>query len=272
MESYKRIKHRTFEIIQQDHEHDLASRAFDIVVIILIVINVIVVMIDTFELPDSVRRITNTIENISVIIFTVEYLLRVWTADELYPDTASITKSRLRYIFSFMALIDLLAILPFYLPMVFTVDLRVLRMLRIIRLFRVFKINRYTTALGTISKVFKAKAGELISSMSVVLLLMLISSVLMYNFEHEAQPDSFTNIFQSMWWSVATVTTIGYGDIYPVTVAGKILSTIIALLGIGLVAVPTGIISAGFTEIVHAERSEKQDEKSFCPYCGKKLL
>lgn len=174
-----------------------------------------------------------------------------------------------------MAIIDLLAVLPFYIPFLIPIDLRVLRTLRVIRLLRLFKVNRYTSALSTIADVFKKKANQLISSMIVVSLLMVIASVLMYNVENAVRPDKFQNAFSGLWWAVATLTTVGYGDIYPVTAAGKILSAIIALLGIGLVAVPTGIISAGFTENLQEKQKEKEkeeaDEKKFCPYCGKKI-
>lgn len=163
-----------------------------------------------------------------------------------------------------------MAILPFYLPMFFLIDLRVLRMLRIIRLFRVFKINRYTNALSSIAKVFRNKQHELLSSIFVVLLLMIVASVLMYSIENSAQPDVFKNAFDALWWALATLTTVGYGDIYPITVLGKILSAIIAILGIGLVAVPAGIISAGFMEEIQEEKN-KMDDIKYCPYCGKKL-
>jgi voltage-gated potassium channel len=264
----KSIKKRLFEIIQTANEHDVASKIFDVSIICLIILNVVLVIADTFNLPSAVSSAFNVIEVISVIIFTIEYLCRFWTSDLLYPEMKPI-KARIKYIFSFMALIDLFAILPFYIPFIIKIDLRVLRMLRIIRLLRVFKINRYTTALSAIGTVFKKKKNQLISSIFVVLLLMVIASVLMYNVEHDAQPEAFGNAFSALWWAVATFTTVGYGDIYPVTVLGKILSAIIAMLGIGLVAVPTGIISAGFIENI--DHPEEDDEKHYCPYCGKKI-
>ena len=170
-----------------------------------------------------------------------------------------------------MALVDLMAILPFYLLFLAPVDLRVLRMLRIMRIFRVFKFNRYTKALSAIGDVFRRKKSQLLSSIFVLVLLMLIASVLMCNVEHEAQPEVFSNAFSSLWWAVETFTTVGYGDIFPVTIMGKILSGIIALLGIGLVAVPTGIISAGFMEQINEKTQSSKDEKDYCPYCGHKL-
>lgn len=265
---YRKFKNRIFEIIQTSNDGDFASKIFDISIIVLIIINVIAVIADTFNLSADEKIILNYIEFISVITFTVEYLCRLWTADLLYPGTNPV-KARIKYIFSFMAFIDLFAILPFYIPFIIKIDLRVLRMLRIIRLLRVFKINRYTTALSAIGMVLKKKKNQLISSVLVCLLLMVIASVLMYSVEHDAQPEAFENAFSALWWAVATLTTVGYGDIYPVTVFGKILSAVIAILGIGLVAVPTGIISAGFMGSI--DHSDEDEEKQYCPYCGKKL-
>ena len=265
---YNKIKRRTYDILEYSESGNAAGKVFDVFIMALIIINVITVIVDTFDIPPVVQTVSRYIEVVSVIIFTIEYILRLWTCDLKTPNKPAYA-SRLKYIFSFMAIIDLLAILPFYLPMIITIDLRVLRMLRIIRLFRIFKISRYTTALNTIATVFKNKASQLISSMAIVFMLMLMASVIMYNVEHDAQPEQFKNVFQAMWWAVATLTTVGYGDIYPVTVLGKLLSAVIAILGIGLVAVPTGIITAGFSEIVEKEPAD--DKKKYCPYCGHKL-
>lgn len=256
---YSKIKTKAYELVNN-------SKIFEVIIIALIIINTSSVVAETFNLSANVKSVLSVIETISVIIFTAEYVLRVWTADILHS-SLSHARARIKYVLSFMAIIDLLAIMPFYLPMLIPIDLRALRTLRLVRLLRLFKINRYTKALSTIAEVFKRKASQLISSLLVVGLLMLITSLIMYNIEHEAQPDKFNNVFQALWWSVATLTTVGYGDIYPITVAGKILSTIIALLGIGLVAVPTGIITAGFSEIIE----DDNDDKKYCPYCGHKI-
>ena len=261
---YTKIKSRAYNLVNN-------NKVFEVIIIILIIINTGSVIAETFNLPQNVRDILSTVVIVSVIIFTAEYLLRVWTADMLREELSP-AKARLKYIFSFMAIIDLFAIMPFYLPMIIPIDLRALRSLRLVRLLRLFKLNRYTKALSTIAEVFKRKASQLISSLLVVGLLMLIALLIMYNVEHEAQPDKFTNVFQALWWSVATLTTVGYGDIYPITIPGKILSTIIALLGIGLVAVPTGIITAGFSDVIETDKDgEEQDEKKYCPYCGHKI-
>ena len=278
---YNRIKETVFQIIEPS-KGNLASKIVDLIIIVLIVANTVIVIAETFDLPEGVSKAMGIFEGISVIIFTVEYLLRVWTSDLLHPEMNPL-KARLKYVFSFMAIVDLVAILPFYLPLVFPIDLRIIRIMRVVRLFRIFKINRYTNALRIIALVFKNKSAQLVSSVFVVGLLLVIASVLMYNIEAEAQPDAFSIAFETMWWAVSTLTTVGYGDVYPITVAGKMLSTVIAFLGIGLVAVPTGIITAGFTEIVTEEEKAKKakeaqalqqnqtDCKSYCPYCGHKL-
>ena len=171
-----------------------------------------------------------------------------------------------------MAIIDLLAILPFYIPYIIPIDLRMLKILNILRMLRIFKINRYTTALSTIADVFRRKKHELLSSVAMVFILMLIASVIMYNIENEAQPEAFENALMALWWAVSTLTTFGYGDVYPVTILGKLLSAVIALLGIGLVAVPTGIISSGFIEKIQEKNATNPHKKKcFCPYCGNPL-
>ena len=270
----KDLQRRVFHILQPGVDESHWEKLFDYSILALIVLNVVAVIAETFQLPQGVQTAFDVIEAVSIVIFTAEYLLRLWTAPLQYP-TKTPAVARLKYVFSFMAIIDLLAILPFYLPMVFPFDLRVLRAMRMIRLLRLMKINRYTNALYVIGQVFKAKATQLISSVMVVGLLMLISSVLMYYIENPVQPEIFENAFSGLWWAVATFTTVGYGDIYPITWAGRIVSAIIAMLGIGMVAVPTGIISAGFIETMDKADDTPEEleaeKKHYCPYCGKKI-
>ena len=261
-------KKAIFNTIRDDDKNGIAGNIFDGIIISLIIVNVITVIAETFTLPALLRDILYYIEIISIVVFTIEYIARVYTSDLLYSNISPM-RARIKYIFSFMALIDLLAILPFYLPFIIPIDLRVLRMLRMVRLFRVFKVNRYTNALTSIGAVFKEKKNQLLSSIFVVMVLMVIASVLMYNIENEVQPEAFSNAFSALWWAVATFTTVGYGDVYPITTAGKILSALIDFLGIALVAVPTGIISAGFMEQIGKDKDEI--EKEYCPYCGRKL-
>ncbi|MGD9559341.1 MAG: ion transporter [Oscillospiraceae bacterium] len=279
---------KAYDLIRDDDDNKLAGTIFDSIVIGFIALNVVFIILDTFHFSGWYPAVSNVVEFISVLVFTAEYILRIWTAPLIWPEKRP-AAARVKYIFSFMALIDLLSILPTYLPFLFPINLSVLRSLRIIRLLRVFKIGRYTDTLEIISYVFKKKAHQLISSMFIVFLLMLIASVIMYEVESTAQPEKFDNAFSAFWWAVSTVTTVGYGDLYPITPAGKVLGGVIALLGIGLVAVPTGIISAGFIEAIGV--SEKHEQKrrgrkrkapavaaappkeapAVCPHCGQPL-
>lgn len=243
------MKNKIFNLIRDDDVNDLYSNIFDFTIIFLIVINLVIVILDTFSLPAWYKTTSEVIEYVSITIFTLEYLARLWVADLTYKNLTP-NQARTKHVFSFMAMVDLLAILPFYIPFIIPIDLRILRSIRMIRLMRLLKINRYTTAMKTIVNVFNNKKTQLLSSFVIVLILMLISSVLMYNLEHPAQPDVFQNAFSGLWWAVATFTTVGYGDIFPITMGGRIMAGIIAVLGIGLVAIPTGIISAGFIELI----------------------
>lgn len=273
---YKQIKQRAHEILEVARPNDKASRAVDIGLMCLILINIALIIADTFDLPPLAVKIGGIVETVSVVIFTVEYILRLWVADLSYPELPPF-RARLKYIRSFAAIIDLVSLLPSFISAM-SANFMVLRMLRVLRLLRAFKLNRYTNALHDIGEVFRKKASQLVSSMLVVSFLMVISSVLMYDAEHEAQPEVFDNALSGLWWAIATLTTVGYGDIYPVTAIGRVMSAIIALLGIGLVAVPTGIITAGFSEHISQKQAETEknteandDEKKYCPYCGHKL-
>jgi voltage-gated potassium channel len=257
------MKSRLFKIIEKADEGDVCSKVFDYIIMILIMINVIAIILESYEsLSQSYGSVFRVIEIISVVIFSIEYLLRLWTSDLKYPSDRKV-RARVKHTVSFMAMVDLLAILPFYLPMLIPIDLRFLRMLRLFRVARVFKLNRYSKALNTISNVINEKKEELITTVFIMLFIIVISSTLIYYIEYDYQPEAFPNIIASCWWAVATLTTVGYGDIYPITGLGKVLAAIIALAGIGLVALPTGIISAGFMEQIN--------NKKRCPHCGKEV-
>lgn len=167
-------------------------------------------------------------------------------------------------------MIDLFAILPFYLPMLIKMDLRFLRALRLTRFLRILKVNRYNDSLNLIWTVIKEKKSELVVTGFVTFLILLLASFTMYYIEGEKQPDQFPNILATFWWAIATLTTVGYGDVYPITGLGKLISGLIAILGIGLVALPTGLISAGFmSKIENRKQNDSDDEK--CPHCGKNI-
>lgn len=250
------FKHRIFEIIQPDCGDSFLSRAFDWFITALILISVVCVFVVTFDLPQGVLSTLGTVEAVASIVFTVEYLLRVWTADFLY-EKLSPMRARGRYVLSVMAVIDLVSILPFWLPMFVPMSMLGLRALRLVRLLRILKLNRYFDALKAIGGVIADKKRELVGSLFFVILLMLVSSLLMYSTEHDAQPEVFRNAFSGLWWAVATLTTVGYGDIYPVTVLGRVLGAIIAFSGIAALAIPTGIITAGLTERIGREQTSK---------------
>lgn len=247
MTTYQKLKKRTFEIIEKSEKGDTVSKIFDFFILVLICVNVLSVFVETFKISSRVRTILSDIELFSIIIFSIEFILRVWAAEFLYENLSPI-KSKIKYIFSFMALIDLFAILPFYIPFVIKVDLRVLRILRLFRLSRIVKANRYTKSLQKVIDVIKDKSAELFSAILMLFILMLISSVLIYYIESPAQPDVYTNALSGLWWSIAIFTSVWLGDIYPITAAGKILCALMAVFGVAIIAVPTGIISSGFVE------------------------
>lgn len=252
------MRKRIFEIIQPDRGNSLASRAFDWLITTFILVSVVIVFAVTFDLPEEVQRALMRVEEAASVVFTVEYLLRILTADLLYPGKGALA-SRVRYVLSPMAIIDLLSILPFWLPMFLPCSMLALRSLRLVRILRILKLNRYFDAIRSIGEVLSSKRRELIGSLFFVGLLMLVSSLLMYSVEHEAQPEVFRNAFSGLWWAVATLTTVGYGDIYPVTVFGRILGAVIAFSGIAALAIPTGIITAGLTErIGHGKAVEDE--------------
>ncbi len=209
--------------------------------------NLVIVIAETYTLPAPVLTVLTVIETITVISFTIEYILRVWTAEYLYPGLSR-AKARVRYIFSFMGLVDLVSFLPFYLPAVFPAGIVAFRMLRVVRILRLFRITGYYDSLNVIGDVLRRKKNQLISSIFIILVLMLASSLCMYSLEHAAQPEVFDNAFSGLWWAVSTLLTVGYGDIYPITLAGRIFGIITTFLGVGMVAIPTGILSAGFVE------------------------
>lgn len=258
------LKQRTYEILNVSKRKGDLSWWVDILLITLIILNALALILETVEpVYQKYKAFFYYFELISVALFSVEYILRVWSANIAQRYRKPFT-GNLRYALTPMALIDLLAVLPFYLPLL-GLDLRIARTLRLFRLLRLFKISRYTKALRHISKVFQDKREELTISLTFTTLLLLLASTLMYFAEHEAQPEAFSSIPETMWWGIATLTTVGYGDVYPVTALGKLLGGIIAVIGIGLFALPTGILASGFSE----ELSKKQEEA--CPHCGKTL-
>ena len=240
---YKKMKKRIFDIIQIGQKGDLVSRFFDMFIVVVIVANIAVLFLETFEELAEYTFIFRIIEIVTISIFTIEYLLRIWTAEYLYPDKTK-GKAVLRFLVSFDGIVDLCTILPFF----FLSGFVALRMLRVVRILHLFRINAYYDSINVITSVLSEKKNQLISSIFIIMVLVMASSLCMYSAEHEVQPEIFNNAFSGMWWSISTMLTIGYGDIYPITPLGQLMAIVIAFLGVGVVAIPTGIISAGFVE------------------------
>ena len=251
------LKKRLYQILETAEKGDTLSRIFDVFIITLIITNVLAVVVGTVKsIQARFSTFLEWFEIVSVIIFTIEYLLRLWTCT-ISSQYQGAIKGRLRHIFSFYGLIDLLAILPFYLPMVMPVDLRFIRAFRLFRMFRILKIGRYGESMKILQDVLQKKKEELWVALFVVIILLMITSSLMYFVETNAQPDAFSSIPQAMWWGVATLTTVGYGDVYPITPLGKMLGAIIALLGIGVFGLPAGILASGLFETVQRKQSRQ---------------
>ncbi len=243
----EQIRRKVFDIIQIGNKRDIPSKAFDIFIVVAILLNLFVVIFETFDESMPYLPILKTIEFVTILIFVIEYILRLWTADFLYPDKSR-AKAVWAFMISFFGVIDLITFLPYFLPFVFPQGAVAFRVFRVIRIFRLFQINKQYDAFNVIIDVLNEKKSQIFSSVCIIFILMVASSLCMYSLEHEAQPEQFKNAFSGIWWAVSAMLTVGYGDIYPITTAGKWMAIVIAFLGVGLVAIPTGIISAGFVE------------------------
>lgn len=247
------FKYRVFKIIQIGNKEDLLSRSFDIALSAVIIINIVVMFLQTFEGLARYDTLFDIIEAVTIFLFCIEYGLRIWTAEYLYP-AESKPRAVLHFLRSFDGVIDLLTILPFF----FLSGMGAVRFLRVARIFHLFRINTQYESFQVITSVLKEKRNAILYSVFIIVVLILASSLTMYSVEHAAQPETFKNAFSGIWWSVSTVFTVGYGDIYPVTVLGRVMGVIITFLGVGAVAIPTGILSAGFVE--HYSRLQRSVE------------
>ena len=241
-------REKLFRMVSVGVVDEPVNQAYDIISTGALLLNLAASIMLTFDrLEADFGPLLLSIEAATVLFFAIDYALRLITANYLYPESNE-SDSLVRYIFSFSGIIDLLSFLPYYLPVFFPAGIAAFRMFRVVRIFRLFRINAYYDSLNVITEVIVSKKQQLLSSVFIILTLMLASSLCMYSLEHEAQPEVFTNAFSGIWWSASTLLTVGYGDIYPVTTMGRVFSIIITFLGVGMVAIPTGIISAGFVE------------------------
>lgn len=272
IERARSLKERVWEIVDASESEDKPSKEldyFDIFILVLILLNAAAVILETVDSIERPFRIYFVwFEIFSVIVFTIEYIVRIWACTS-QPQYSGPFWGRIRFMLTPLAIIDLLAILPFYLTFI-AFDLRFIRTLRVFRLLRLMKLVRYSASIALFGKVLKNRREELIVTASIVLVMMVMAASLMYFAEHEAQPENFPDIPSAMWWAIVTLTTVGYGDVFPVTILGKILAAVIAILGIGMFALPTGILGASFVEELENQRMKKNGIKKerTCPRCG----
>lgn len=260
--AYKKTlsRRRIYEILELASKGDTASKFVDISLITLILLSVIAIVLESVQsINDRYHLFFYWFEVISVSIFTIEYLLRIWTCIESPKNqvtNADKLKSRIRYMFSLAALVDLLAILPFYFVMFGMFGNVDMRFLRAFRLLRILKLTRYSAAFDVLIKVFKENIRAFGAAFFVLLVVMLLAATGMYYFERETQPVAFGSILASMWWAFATLTTVGYGDVTPITVGGKVFGALITVLGVGMVALPTAILASAFSEQLRIRSSK----------------
>lgn len=266
-------KDRIFKIISIGQLNDNPSRLYDILTMAAVAVTIIISILDTYSISKGYKEIINIAEFATVIFFSIDYLLRIYTAKELYGDKTT-AKARLKYISSPSGIVDFFSSVPFFFPAF--MGTTALRIFRIIRILRVLRIQNYSSALMLITTVLTKKKHQLLSSVFILTLLVLSASLLMYSAEHEAQPEAFKNAFSGMWWATSTLFTVGYGDIVPITVLGRIFASILTFLGVLVVAIPTGILSAGFVEEFSLENKNNAvaecNDIKYCPYCGKKII
>ena len=265
------LQQKIWEIVEM-HETQEAYW-FDKFIITLISLNLVAFVLETDPyLAAEFGHWFNAFDAISIGIFTVELAARLYACPTEQRFSGKF--GRIRYLFSLHGLVDLLAILPFYLQLIFSFFAFDARFLRILRVLRFLKGFHYSRSLQRLTQIFSGKSEELLSSLIVMLSLLFVTSTLMYYAEHEAQPDKFGSIIESMWWAVATLTTVGYGDVTPITSLGRFLGAASAIIGIGLFAIPTGILAAGFAEpndSMESKEIEKKPSHKVCKHCGQKL-
>ncbi len=263
------FRRRLYLTLDPTEKGGVPERIFEVLLIIIIVLNILVIILDSIkEISVKYNQFFNDFEIFSLVFFTVEYIARVYSIVEK-PKYKHPVRGRLRYVKTPLAIVDLLAFIPFYLAFL-PIDLRYLRIFRLMALFRMFKMARYLHALSIFKRVLVQRKEQLVLSFLFILFILVIISFIMFYVENAAQPDKFTSIPATMWWGIATLTTVGYGDMVPITNLGKFLGGIFAIAGVGLLALPAGILSSGFFEMLHVEKDPKE-KGAKCPHCGKSL-
>ena len=257
--NYEDLKRKIFLTMEIGQGEDKLSQRVEATIMTMIILNVTAIILETVESIHSAYSLVFLyFEYFSVAFFSLEYVGRVWTCTYMKKYKHPVW-GRLKFMFTFLGLIDLLAVLPFFLPLFIAMDGRVLRLLRLFRIVRIFKMGRYSTAFNMIMRVVSKRREELLVTLTIVFVLLILASSLMYYVENEAQPEAFNSIPGTMWWGVATLTTVGYGDVYPITAMGKVLGAFIAILGVGVFALPAGIIASGFDAEIRRKYRDQED-------------
>lgn len=258
-----RLKYHVNRLLEPAESGDLSSKSVDLFLISLVLVNCLMAVLETLPAAERFARELGWFEAGSVGIFTVEYLLRLWSCT---AGGRSPIRGRLRHALHPLLLIDLIAIMPFYLVFL-GVDLRTARIFRLLRFFRIVKLSRYSRAMRTLGRAMSGRREHLIMAFLLGAFALVVSATLMYYAEHEKQPEVFSSIPASFWWAVTTLTTVGYGDAYPVTLLGKFIGGFSQVLGVGLVALPMGILASAFLEVPGKREARAQ----VCPHCGKEI-
>ncbi|MBT9386139.1 ion transporter [Pseudooceanicola sp. CBS1P-1] len=251
------LRRRVYLLLEHPGTGPGLARVLDVALILLIIANVIAVTLETVPgLYAAHRASFRAFDTLSVTVFTLEYILRVWASAEGAPGLAT-WRARLRYMRSPMALIDLAAVLPFFIGLLFTSNLQ---MLRILRLLRIYKLTRYSPALSVLIAVIREESGALLAAFSILTILLVFAATGAYLVEHQAQPSEFGSIPAAMWWALVTLTTVGYGDVTPITPLGRVFGGFITVLGVGMAALPAGIIASGLADHLHRRRDHLRNE------------
>jgi voltage-gated potassium channel len=262
------LRKRLYLTLEPTEKGGMVERIFEFFLIIIIILNILAIVLESVnDIRNEYSELLRTFEIASIVLFTLEYVLRIYSIVES-PKYRDPVKGRWKFVVTPIAIIDLLAFLPFYLSFL-PIDLRFLRIFRLMAVFRLFKIARYLHALKIFRQVIADRKEQLVLSFIFILFILIMISFVMFYAEHDAQPDAFSSIPATMWWGIATLTTVGYGDIVPITTLGKVLGGLFAIAGVGLLALPAGILSSGFYELLHHDKNEKEIKK--CPHCGKEI-
>ena len=268
---YDKIQGEVYSLLESPADTSKVRKAIIFFIAALILINIFVIILETENsLYLQYHTFFFLFDLFTVIVFTTEYVLRVWCCVK-NPEYSDPVGGRIRYALSPYALVDLIALTPFYLPMIVPIEFRMLRLLRLLRLFRVLRLGKYSNAFETFVDVLKSKKEEIVITIVMAIIVLILASSAMYTVERDVQPEEFGSIPDAMWWAVMTLATVGYGDAVPITPVGKFLAAIVAISSIGLFALPAGILASGFAESLRGKRESETDKMMACPQCGAEI-